>query len=176
MHKLPEPGKFFTMKILNHHQISQKIKRLSIEILEQNYLETEIIFAGVNKNGWKFAQLLANEARKRTEIPIHLTNIRLNPADPLSEDIVIDRPLASIAGKTIILVDDVSNTGRTLFYAFKPLLAALPAKIQVAVLVDRTHKAFPVQVDFCGLSLATTLKEHIEVSLADDGHYEAALH
>ena len=164
------------MKILNHHQIIQKIKRLSIEILEQNYREQEIVFAGINKNGWKFAQLLAREVEKLTEIPIRLANIRLNPANPLSEEIVLDMSASDIQGKTIIVVDDVSNTGRTLFYAFKPLVASLPGKVQVAVLLDRTHKAFPVHVDFCGLSLATTLKEHIEVNLTQDHQYEAALH
>ncbi len=68
----------------------------------------------------------------------------------------------------VILVDDVANTGRTIFYAFTPILRSLPKKIEVAVLVDRKHKMFPIQVNYFGMSLATTLKENIEVTLEED--------
>ena len=67
----------------------------------------------------------------------------------------------------VVIVDDVANTGRTIFYACKPLLETLPKKIEVAVLVDRKHKSFPVKVDYVGLSLATTLKEDIDVQLSN---------
>ncbi|MEL6989936.1 MAG: phosphoribosyltransferase family protein, partial [Bacteroidota bacterium] len=62
-------------------------------------------------------------------------------------------------------VDDVANTGRTIFYAFKPLFEILPKKIEVAVLVDRKHKSFPIKVDYVGLSLATTIQENIDVQI-----------
>jgi pyrimidine operon attenuation protein/uracil phosphoribosyltransferase len=64
-------------------------------------------------------------------------------------------------------VDDVANTGKTFFYAFKPLLEFTPKKVRVAVLVDRKHKAFPVSVDYVGLSLATTMHEHINVIIEE---------
>ncbi len=163
------------MKILNHRQILQKIKRLSIEILEHNYSEPEIILAGINQNGLAFARLLQAELQILTEIPIKLSSIHLNPADPLSEEVKIALTAEQINGKAIIIVDDVANTGRTIFYAFKPMMFALPRKIQVAVLIDRTHKAFPVQVDFYGMSLATTLKEHISVNLKDVSEFEVLL-
>ena len=67
--------------------------------------------------------------------------------------------------KVIVIVDDVANTGRTIFYAVKPLLETLPKKVEVAVLIDRTHKSFPIRVDYCGLSLATTLLEDIDVKI-----------
>ena len=73
--------------------------------------------------------------------------------------------LGDLHSKVVILVDDVANTGRTIFYAFKPLMESLPGKIEVAVLVDRTHKMFPIKVDYVGLSLATTLKENISVKI-----------
>jgi pyrimidine operon attenuation protein/uracil phosphoribosyltransferase len=154
------------MKILTEKQIQQKIKRLTIEILEHNFDADEIILAGINNNGLEFAQLLMNELLAlQTKIPITLTRIRLSPAAPLSNPIFIEMPLQQLENKTIIIVDDVANTGRTVFYALKPLMDVLPKKVEVAVLVDRKHKMFPITPDYVGLSLATTLKEHIEVQL-----------
>ena len=71
--------------------------------------------------------------------------------------------------KTVIVCDDVANTGRILSYAIKPLLSVYPKKIRVMVLVDRKHKKYPVSADFVGLSLATTMQEHITVEF-DNNH------
>jgi len=156
------------IKILNKRQIVQKIQRLAIEIVEHNFDEPEIILAGINNNGMTFARLLLDELVKiRHEIQFTITRIALNPANPLAEDIHFEMPLEAVEGKVIIIVDDVANTGRTIFFATKPLLETLPRKIEIAVLVDRTHKAFPVKVDYVGLSLATTLKENIDVEIQD---------
>ncbi len=153
------------MKVLNQSQIKQKIRRLSFEILENNYSEKQIFLAGINNNGLHFAKLLIKELRKISEIDFILVNVTLNPADPLAKEIEIDIPLKKLKNKCVIIVDDVANTGRTIYFAMKPLLEIVPKKVEVAVLVDRTHKAFPVKVDYVGLSLATTLKDNIEVSL-----------
>jgi pyrimidine operon attenuation protein/uracil phosphoribosyltransferase len=153
------------MKILDKPQIQQKIKRLAFEILENNFEEKSIVFAGINKNGIGFAKLLAKELSKITEIKIQHIQIRLNPANPLSSPIEVDPSVDSLKGKTIILVDDVANTGRTIFYACRPLLDILPKKLEVAVLVDRKHKTFPIYPKYVGVSLATTLKEDIEAKI-----------
>lgn len=153
------------MKILNHREIRQKTKRLAIEIIEHNYEAKEIILAGINNNGMAFAQMLYQELGRVTKIKLNLTTIKLNPADPLGHEIEFGLPLKQIKGKVVIIVDDVANTGRTIFYACKPLMQTLPKKIEVAVLVDRQHKSFPVKVDYVGLSLATTLKENIDVQI-----------
>jgi pyrimidine operon attenuation protein / uracil phosphoribosyltransferase len=155
------------MLILNDIQIRQKIKRLTIEILERNFDATEIILAGINNNGLAMAELLVNGLLERTSIPITLTRIRLSPASPIENPIVLEMPMEAVNGRTLIVVDDVANTGRSLFYALKPLMDILPKKIEIAVLVDRKHKSFPIQPDYVGLSLATTLKEHIEVKIRD---------
>ena len=155
------------MKILNQEQIQQKIKRLAIEILENNFEEKELILAGINNTGLGFAQMLLDELLQITGIPITITRIRLNPAAPLSQEIQIELLPEQLEGKSIIIIDDVANTGRTIFYAMKPLLNVLPKKVEVAVLVDRTHKSFPVKVDYFGLSLATTLMNDIDVQILD---------
>lgn len=153
------------MKILNHKQIHQKIQRLAIEILENNYKENEIILLGINRTGMKFAESLHKRLQEISEISFRLGNIKINPKDPLSQDILTDIPLEELNGKTIVVVDDVANTGRTLFYACKPIMDILPAKLETAVLANRTHKNFPISVSYVGLSLATTMKDHIKVEI-----------
>ncbi|NND04796.1 MAG: phosphoribosyltransferase [Saprospiraceae bacterium] len=155
------------MKILSEKQIQQKIKRLSIEILEQNYNASEIVLAGINNNGLHFAKLLHKSLIELTKIPCVLTTLHLNPRNPVTNEITLDVPAATLKGKVVVVVDDVANTGRTLFYAMYPLMSVLPKKVQVAVLVDRKHKSFPIQVDYVGLSLATTLKDNIQVAIKE---------
>jgi pyrimidine operon attenuation protein / uracil phosphoribosyltransferase len=153
------------MKILDQGQIRQKIKRLAIEILENNFEEKSIILIGINNNGTGFAKHLLTELKKITEISISLVTVRLNPAAPLSSPIEINTPIESLKGKAIIIIDDVANTGRTIFYACKPILDVIPKKLEVAVLIDRKHKTFPIYPKYVGLSLATTLKEDIELEI-----------
>ncbi len=155
------------MKILNQRQIAQKVKRLAIEILEHNYGEPEIILAGINNNGMVFAEMLLQQLTEISNVPITVTRIYLNPAKPLATEVLLEMPLEQAHNKAIIIVDDVANTGRTIFYAIKPLLNILPKKVEVAVLVDRMHKSFPIKVDYCGLSLATTLKNNIDVQIRE---------
>jgi pyrimidine operon attenuation protein/uracil phosphoribosyltransferase len=80
-----------------------------------------------------------------------------------------------IEDKAIIVVDDVANTGRTIFYAFKVYMDVIPKKLEVAVLVDRKHKLFPIKVDYVGLSLATTVQEHIKADLQNAGNMTVSM-
>lgn len=155
------------MQILDRAQIQQKIKRLAIEILENNFEEKSLILAGINYNGIVFAELLRTELEKITSIKISLIRIKLNPANPLAHPIELDTPVDTLKNKAIIVTDDVANTGRTIFYACKPLLEILPKKLEVAVLVDRKHKTFPIYPKYVGMSLATTLKEDIDLKILD---------
>ncbi len=163
------------MQLLNHRQIQQKIKRLAIELLEHNFDTQELILAGINNNGMVFAELLMSELLQISDKAITLTRIQLNPAQPTQSEVHIEMPLEELTDKTIIIIDDVANTGRTIFYATKPLMNILPKKIEVAVLIDRKHKSFPIQVDYVGLTLATTLKENIEVQIRDVEQYAVFL-
>ncbi len=157
------------MKILDDRQIRQKIRRLAIQILEHNFGEPEIILAGLNRNGTGFAELLLAELLPivPSDTQITLTRIRLNPANPVEYEPVIEMPADLLRDKTIVIVDDVANTGRTIFYAVQPLLKVLPKRVEVAVLLDRTHKSFPIKADYVGLSLATTLLDNIVVQILD---------
>jgi pyrimidine operon attenuation protein/uracil phosphoribosyltransferase len=153
--------------ILTKEAIEQKIKRLSYEILEDNYEEKEIVFVGIKENGLVFAEKIINYINSISKISTKLYSITLDKDNPLSQVIKINADSSKLNNKTIIMVDDVANSGKTLCYALKPILECSPKIIQIAVLVDRKHKQFPVSADYIGLSLSTTMKEHITVNFAE---------
>lgn len=163
------------MLLLNDFQIKQKIRRLAIQILERNYNEPAIVLAGINTSGSALASLLRQELQSLTSQRIQQVKVKLNPANPLASPIEVDVDPGTLANEVIILVDDVANTGRTTFYACKPFLDVLPNKMEIAVLVDRMHKAFPMHPDYVGLSLATTLQDNIVVQLGTPGEYSVTL-
>jgi pyrimidine operon attenuation protein / uracil phosphoribosyltransferase len=164
------------MQILDDRQVRQKIRRLAIEILEHNYEESEIILAGLNRNGLGFAQLLHDELLPIApkSLKVTLTRIRLNPANPTEYEPEIEIGPDALGGKCVLVVDDVANTGRTIFYAIQPMLKVIPRKVEVAVLVDRKHKSFPIKADYVGLSLQTSLYEDIDVQI--HGVLQMAVH
>lgn len=151
--------------ILNNSEIKRKLERIAYEILENNDAEKELYLIGIRKRGTQLARRIANILSKISEFKIEVMRVELNKTDPTSDDIAFSKKLQEFDNKVVIIVDDVANTGRTMCYAIKPLLDHLPKKIEVAVLVDREHKTFPIAADYVGLQLSTSLQEHIEVIL-----------
>ena len=161
------------MRILEAAQIRLKLARLAVEILEHHVGHATIYLVGINNNGYLTAEALREEmAHDDPETRVELRRVQLSPADPLHGGIRYHGDVAELDGQHVIIVDDVANTGRTAFYAAKPLLEVVPASLEVAVLVDRRHKSFPVSCDYVGLTLSTTLQEDIRVYLADDPRVE----
>jgi pyrimidine operon attenuation protein/uracil phosphoribosyltransferase len=165
------------MIILNDKQIRHKVTRLAYEIIEQNIENKDIHLAGINNNGYAFAEMILVELRKINpgSLSFHLHNIRLNPADPTQSDISITTNLKDLKNKVVIVIDDVANTGRTLFFACKPFLNLLLKKLEIAVLVDRKHKSYPIQVNYMGMSLATTITENIKVDISKEDEFKVEL-
>lgn len=157
--------------IFSKVQMLQKIKRIAYQVAEDNYDESEIILAGIGRNseGYALAVKIFDELEKIIPNKIKLSHIEIDKNDPSHSPVKMSLTKEEVEGKVIILVDDVANSGRTLLYALKPFLEFSPHKIQVAVLVERTHKKFPIQPDFVGLSLSTTLQEHITVVISREG-------
>ena len=151
--------------VLDKNAVNRKMKRMALEIAEQNIDEAGLVVAGIKGNGEVVARNLVRELNALVSFPIVQVTLLLNKKDPLEVDFDHDIDLDN---KVVILVDDVANTGKTMLYAMKPLLNGQPKKIQTMVLVERSHKLFPVQTDYTGLSITTTLQEHIVVETEDD--------
>jgi pyrimidine operon attenuation protein/uracil phosphoribosyltransferase len=151
--------------VLDKEAIGRKLRRIALEIAEQNIDESSLLIAGIAGNGAVVAQCLVNELSKLSSLRTESVTIQLNKKDPM--EVSFDRNV-DLENKVIILVDDVADTGRTMLYALKPFLNAHPKKIQTMVLVERSHKLFPVQTDYVGLSITTTLQEHIAVETEGD--------
>ena len=147
-----------------------------MEMTERHYRDEKIFLAGINNNGYRLAGLLQKELQALKQHDTELLRLQLNPANPWTDDIKMQPGFDQDIIAPLIIIDDVANTGRTLFYAFKPLMSLSCHSVEVAVLVERMHKSFPVEVNYCGLKLATTMDEHIEVDLENKGKYAVKLH
>ncbi len=158
--------------ILDKERISWKLQRMAYEIWEHNSNETKIILAGIQGSGLAVANALAERLRTISPLQVEVITLEINKRKPLADDFVIE---ADLKGTPVILVDDVANSGKTLLYALRPLLAFELKKVMIAVLVDRKHKSFPVSPDIVGHSVATTLQEHIEVETGTSGILAAYL-
>jgi len=163
------------VQILTGAEIQQKTRRIAYQIVEDNYDESELILIGIKPNGFEYAEQLKKEIEAIDDIKVVLIELSLNKSKPLEEEIHLELGKKSLDRKTVIVVDDVANTGKTLYYALKPVMEFSPKKVQAAVLVDRQHKLFPVSPDFVGLSLSTTMKEHILVEFDAKGKGKAFL-
>ena len=151
--------------ILNELQIKQKVNRIAYQIYEDNFDESEIIIAGIHSGGYKFAKRIADALNEIAPLKVSLIEIALDKENPLKEEAKISMAKELLNDKVVILVDDVLNSGKTLIYAMKPFLEMPLKKLRIVVLVNRNHNRYPVNPDFCGISLSTTLQEHIFVEL-----------
>jgi pyrimidine operon attenuation protein/uracil phosphoribosyltransferase len=148
--------------ILNHQQIQHKTRRIAYQILESNVNEEEIIVAGIAKNGFIFAQKIKIELEKITSATITLCEVLINKQDPLQ---IVTTSLAkeNYINRPLILIDDVLNSGTTLIYGVRHFLDVPLKNFKTAVLVNRNHKKYPIKADFKGISLSTSIQEHIDV-------------
>jgi pyrimidine operon attenuation protein/uracil phosphoribosyltransferase len=146
--------------ILDQETAKKKLQRMAYEIVESNLDADRIILAGIRENGSVIASIMQQLLQQIHTIKVDLIHISLDKRNPGEVTLSETRDFNN---QVIVLIDDVANSGRTMLYAMKPFLAYHPAKMQTLALVDRTHKTFPVNTDYIGMSLATTLHEHIYV-------------
>lgn len=151
--------------ILDAQQIRQKIRRMAFEIYEHNVDSKSLVLAGIEGHGYTLASLLAEQLQSISPIIVKLVRVSIDKTAPQQSEISLDCDLKDIRKKSIVLVDDVLNTGRTFAYGMKPFLNTEVRKIEVAVLVNRSHTLFPIYPQYTGYDLATTLKDHVEVRL-----------
>ncbi|MGB0880469.1 MAG: phosphoribosyltransferase family protein [Polaribacter sp.] len=151
--------------ILSSVQIEQKIKRIAYQIYESNRSEKEIVVAGIIGNGYIFAEKLVAILQQISPLKIRLCKVNINKKKPL-EAITTSLEIEDYKNKSLVLVDDVLNSGATLIYGIKHFLNVPLKQFKTAVLVNRNHKKYPVKADFKGISLSTSIKEHVYVEFS----------
>ncbi len=149
--------------ILDHEQINHKIKRIAYQIYENNVDETEIVLAGISSNGFELAKHLQKELEIISQLRIDLCEVKMDKKNPL-QPIYTSLDSSFYKEKSVVLIDDVLNSGTTLIYGVRHFLNIPLKQFKTAVLVDRNHKKYPVKVDFKGISLSTSLQETIQLS------------
>lgn len=152
--------------VLTAEQVSYKLHRLALEVAEHLQDETEpLIIIGVLNKGMVIAEKLGELIKPYLNIQVEIISASLNKDMPA--DVTLSKNI-DFNNKNILIVDDVANSGKTLLYVLKPLLAFYPKRIQTLVLVERMYKLYPVKPDYVGLSIATTLQDHIQVEVEDN--------
>ncbi|TYB79611.1 phosphoribosyltransferase family protein [Bizionia myxarmorum] len=159
--------------ILNHDEIVHKIRRIAYQIYESNVDETEIVLAGIDSNGYILAKKLKAVLAKISTINPVLCRVMVDKKNPLNQ-ITTSLAVEDYTNKSVVLIDDVLNSGTTLIYGVKHFLNVPLKQFKTAVLVNRNHKKYPVKADFKGISLSTSLHEHVDVVL-DGKVFEASL-
>ena len=160
-------------KILTNSQIKRKIKRISLQIIESNFEEKEVVLAGIEQNGFLLAKELNKMITELSKLSIKLCSLKIDKKNPLN-NISTSLNSSEYKNKSIVVVDDVLNSGSTLMYAVKHFLDTELRQLKTAVLVDRNHKKFPIKADFKGVSLSTSIQNHVKVQF-DKNSIEAFL-
>lgn len=158
--------------VLDQTQIRQKVDRMAFQILEDNLDEKELIIAGMTGHGYTLAKRIKEKLESISSIKVALMMITFDKSTTHLHA-KTDIPVETATDKVVILVDDVLNSGRTLAYGLRVFLSVPLRKLRTMVLIDRSHRIFPVSTDFTGLNLATVLKEHVDVVLDMPGREDA---
>lgn len=159
--------------ILTHQEIKHKIRRIAYQIYECNVNENEIILAGIESNGYILAKQLKLALTKISNISPLLCKVSIDKKNPRNK-ITTSISENDYKNKSVVLIDDVLNSGTTLVYGVKHFLEVPLKQFKTAVLVNRNHKKYPVKADFKGISLSTSLHEHVDVVLTGKD-YKASL-
>ncbi|MEX1187770.1 MAG: phosphoribosyltransferase family protein [Bacteroidia bacterium] len=150
-------------QILDSNKVNQKIKRIALEIIERTYSEEHVVIVGIESSGFELAKRICLELEHFESKKFPCFSIKINKPSPLDQPISTNVNTSELGNSVVIIIDDVQNSGKTMAYAVKYFLQFPVKAIQTCVLIDRRHNRFPVRADYVGLSLSTTLKEHVSV-------------
>jgi pyrimidine operon attenuation protein/uracil phosphoribosyltransferase len=151
--------------VLNQVQINQKIERIAFQIYENTFEENSIFVGGIAGNGFLLAERIVSKLMEISTQNIRLFEVIVDKENPLDTEISLSIDDNDLSQSTVIIFDDVINSGRTMMYAVRRILNNKLKVLKVATLVNRTHRRYPVQAEYVGLNIATTLKDKIVVEL-----------
>tara|TARA_B110000971_G_scaffold4834_1_gene4841 strand:- start:346 stop:843 length:498 start_codon:yes stop_codon:yes gene_type:complete len=150
-----------TTQILNAQEIQHKIQRLAWELYDRHSKAEKLYVVGIQENGYWLAEQLVEKLTAISSIEMELVPLVMHKKAPVLNDMHISLPEHA----EIALVDDVLNSGRTLLWAVIKLMEFRPQQLSTTVLVDRSHKRYPVKADLKGISLSTTLQETVRLNI-----------
>ena len=153
-------------RILSHQQILHKINRIAYQIYESNVEEELIVLAGIEGGGLEFAKKIKRALEKICPAEILLCHVKMDKSNPIESGVSTSLSTEAYQGQSIVVVDDVLKSGETLIYGVNHFLKTPVKLLKTAVLVDRNYKRFPVKADFKGLSLSTSMEEHVRVDFS----------
>lgn len=151
--------------VLDHERVQRKLHRIALQLHEEHVDEKRVVLVGIAPRGHLLAERLAKLLEQRSAIAVKLVKLALDKDQPLEKPVQLSVDPSELKNEVVVLVDDVLMSGRTLMYAAAYLVAIPPRKLSTVVLVDRMHRTFPIRADIVGLTLSTTLQEHISVEL-----------
>ncbi|MDC3153675.1 phosphoribosyltransferase family protein [Bacteroidota bacterium] len=151
--------------ILDEISIDRKIKRLSYEIFERNLNNKKLLLVGIKKNGFVLAKLIQKELSEICKIKIDVTQVFVDKQKPFNECVIYNDNILTYRNTSMIVIDDVCSTGKTMMYVVSSLISKFTNKISTLVLVDRKHHNFPIKTNYVGIEVSTTLRQFIEVDL-----------
>ena len=155
--------------LLNKTQIAQRIDRIAYQIYEDHSSGTgELVMIGIHGNGYTLAERLHLKLKEICQLDIRLVRLRINKNNPVGNEVELSCDIQDLAGKSIVLVDDVLNSGKTLIYSMKAILKADTLKIRTVLMVDRDHRRYPIMADFVGMTLSTTFQEHVSLEFGEE--------
>ncbi len=157
-------------QIMTAEVATKKLRRMALQVVEQNYNTNQLILIGIKANGTVIAEKIGHFLKEVFAGEVIVLELSMDKKNP---GVITLNSEMNFTGKTILVIDDVANSGRTMLFALKPLLEQRPKKIQTLALLERTHKTFPVSVDYVGFSVSTTLDEHIAV-VVENGEVKGA--
>jgi len=170
------------LAVLDAEEIRRALTRIAHEILERTHGGDEIILLGIPTRGVPLARRLAARIGEfeglevpcgSLDVTMHRDDLRLRPARALGRT---DLPVGGVDGKTVVLVDDVLYSGRTVRAALDALNdLGRPRAVQLAVLVDRGHRELPIRADYVGKNLPTSQREVVHVSVAEVDGVDAVM-
>jgi pyrimidine operon attenuation protein/uracil phosphoribosyltransferase len=169
-------------RVLEAEEIRRALTRIAHEILERTNGADGILLLGIPTRGVPLAQRLAERAGEfegraipwgSLDVTMYRDDLRLRPARALGRT---ELPPAGIDGQTVVIVDDVLFSGRTVRAALDALTdLGRPRAVQLAVLVDRGHRELPIRADYVGKNLPTSQREQVRVLLAEIDGEDAVL-
>ena len=163
-----------TKVLLDASTIERTIRRLAYEVIEKNRDLKDLVILGIPTRGLTLGKRIVKDIKSIEGVDVAFSKLDVRAyRDDEKRSEIKDRPQINVNQKTVILVDDVLFTGRTIRAAMDAVIdLGRPARIQVLTLIDRGHREFPISANYIGKNIPTALSEKITVRFIEDDHVE----